>query len=460
MVFLKYAGKMKNFTSKPFILFFALTGLVIPQNMTLSAAEPWHIDFVNASGAVFGTQTRTITVAIIDDGIDSSDSDLRGLLWRNDDEILGNATDDDHNGYINDTFGWNFIGDSNDIAANGYHGSDVARAMNSILESAGVQSSFRFMPLVVTSEHGVTDPAVMRKAIRYAVDNGAHIINVSIGGTTLYYSADFDATVRYAYDHKVLIVAAAGNGATEDDAGVNLNAVKLSPVCNDGDANRVLGVGALDTKGYAASWSNTGRCVDIFAPGEKIMLTADAATYEVSGTSFAASIVSGIAAVLSTRSSLRGAALRDHILNTTRSSHGLQVPDLSNALQELPGQINNALIHTVSDGALIRIASSPAVYLIQSGMKRHIVNERVFLANGYSWNSIRTVTDDSIALPSGTPVTFTGDDKDRDGLTATEEIACNTDPLNDDSDHDGYLDGQEVRNGYNPLGIGKGVTCS
>jgi hypothetical protein len=71
-------------------------------------------------------------------------------------------------------------------------------------------------------------------------------------------------------------------------------------------------------------------------------------------------------------------------------------------------------------------------------------------------NNVLVVTDADLAkFPDGEALAFDFTDEDQDGLNYEEEILFGTDPAIDDTDHDGYLDGEEVRNGFNPLGPGK-----
>ncbi|MEP0548230.1 MAG: S8 family peptidase [Rhodothermales bacterium] len=136
-------------------------------------------------------------------------------------------------------------------------------------------------------------------AIRYAVDNGALVVNMSFGKS---YSPDkdaVDAAVRYAEERGVLLVHAAGNSAEDIDRAANFP----SQVLSDGArASNWLEVGASswDPDAFAASFSNYGVTnVDLFAPGEAIDVLEPAnATTRVDGTSVAAPVVSGIAALL------------------------------------------------------------------------------------------------------------------------------------------------------------------
>jgi len=136
--------------------------------------------------------------------------------------------------------------------------------------------------------------------IRYAVDNGAKVINMSFGKG---YSQDkkaVDEAVKYAMAHNVLIVHAAGNGNE------NLDSIKNYPsrtYAGGGQAQAWLEVGASGpnwARDLKASFSNYGKnSVDVFAPGVQILSTITGSKYEkYDGTSMAAPVVSGLAAIL------------------------------------------------------------------------------------------------------------------------------------------------------------------
>lgn len=134
-------------------------------------------------------------------------------------------------------------------------------------------------------------------AIRYAVDNGAKVINMSFGKHT---SPRADMTTRvleYARLHDVLLVAAAGNNH------FNIDSVTLYPLATDSEGHRLenlIRVGASDMKGHCCSFSNYGANeVDLFAPGQNILSVDTGGVYTKNdGTSMAAPIVSGIAAMI------------------------------------------------------------------------------------------------------------------------------------------------------------------
>ncbi len=157
------------------------------------------------------------------------------------------------------------------------------------------------------------------KAIRYAVDNGARIINMSFGKELSPYKYLVDEAILYAQKKGVLIIHAAGND------GNNIDKVKQFPTPNINGEFKIdnyISVGASamnhDLK-FAANFSNYGKeMVDIFAPGVRIKSLAPESNYDIAdGTSFSSPIVSGVAAlVLSYYPDLNYKELKDILLKS------------------------------------------------------------------------------------------------------------------------------------------------
>lgn len=289
-------------------------------NDEFSARQVYFKQINIPSAWSISSNQNSITVAIIDDGIHNSHPDLQSNLWINSGEKPGNGIDDDNNGYIDDYFGWDFVYNTNNVAPNGSHGTSVAGIIGAIADNgkgiAGVNKNVKLMPLLVCDKNGSCLTSAVVKAIKYAVDNGAKVINLSLGSTGVVgYTDDYDEIIKYAYDRNVIIVAAAGNGNIPYADGWDLNIHPESPVCNDNGANMVIGVGAVDDKNFRTKWTNFGsKCVDIYAPGVDILSTSlpslndyynqltsiDGGGYysKASGTSFAAPIVTGIVSLL------------------------------------------------------------------------------------------------------------------------------------------------------------------
>ena len=163
----------------------------------------------------------------------------------------------------------------------------------------GIATNTRIM-VVRTVPNGDERDKDVANAIRYAVDNGAHIINMSFGKAYSPWKGVVDAAVRYAQERGVLLVHAAGNDAK--DLATEKNFPNRYFASGD-TASLWIEVGASAWQGrgqLASGFSNYGaRQVDVFAPGSDILSTAPGDEYEAaSGTSFAAPVVSGIAAML------------------------------------------------------------------------------------------------------------------------------------------------------------------
>lgn len=205
----------------------------------------------------------------------------------------------------------------------GSHGTGVAAliAANRANEIGidGIAQNVEIMAIRSTPDGDERDKDVAL-AIRYAVDNGADIINMSFGKNFSPQKEFVDAAVKYAEEEGVLLVHAAGND------GKNIDEEENYPSATFLDGNKAsnwIEVGAtaiyLDQK-VAASFSNYGQQqVDIFAPGHDV-ITADTSSYynQISGTSFAAPVVSGVAAlVLSYYPDLSPAELIDILMTSS-----------------------------------------------------------------------------------------------------------------------------------------------
>jgi subtilisin family serine protease len=215
-----------------------------------------------------------------------------------------------------------FYGNADVTGPDAAHGTGVAGIVAAVRDNgspvSGVASAARIMVIRAVPDGDERDKDVAN-AIRYAVDNGAHIINMSFGKGYSPQKAAVDAAVRYADERGVLLVHAAGNDArdlgTEDSF--------PSQFYLDGDtARHWIQVGASSWHGgdrLAAVFSNYGvGQVHVFAPGVDILSTAPGDEYEAaSGTSFAAPVVSGLAALLmSYFPELSGADVRRIILES------------------------------------------------------------------------------------------------------------------------------------------------
>lgn len=467
---------------KKFLFFSFCIGVLNAQESAPSPLESDRLNWYNLDpkqNQIMGTSTdrayqellkgkepkKTIVVAVIDSGVDIDHEDLAGRIWTNDDEIPDNNIDDDNNGYIDDIYGWNFLGgkDGSHIHYENYeyvriyrnHRTEYASLENSsslsvdkkkeydlfkrcetvflkkleqyneesqqikrfeetyqiageILRNAmPVDTEFNeenirkintddqriassqefylslydngfdekdlriwsssnadflekhlnleFQPRLIAGDdpsdmtdldygnndvkgprpvHGTSVTGVIAAnrdgigidgiadkvkimvlrtvpkgderdkdialSIRYAVDNGANIINMSFGKQFSPYKEFIDEAVAYAEQKNVLLIHAAGNSASNND----LVATYPNGLYSNGkDIPHWMTVGSnnhLKEAELVSSFSNFGRkSVDIFAPGEEMISLNVDDRYEISsGTSLAAPIVSGVAALV------------------------------------------------------------------------------------------------------------------------------------------------------------------
>lgn len=266
------------------------------------------------------TGSRDIIVAVLDSGTDINHEDLRENLWKNPNETV-DGVDNDNNGHVDDVYGWDFV-DHDPIPApnpaTGYsfagieHGTVVAGLIGAVgnngIASAGINWQVRLMPLRILDSNGAGTTDVAAEAVAYAVSKGASVINLSLVGDQS--SQTFHQAIMNAYQAGVVVVAAAGN-APKNKPAINLNLTPQYPVCAKGagitDAT-IIGVAALDEFDVLAPYSNYGsNCVDISAPGDSLPSTMyrdisldlpDTYGGSWSGTSIAAPLVSGAAALI------------------------------------------------------------------------------------------------------------------------------------------------------------------
>jgi len=235
-----------------------------------------------------------VVVAVIDSGIDRSVEQIAGSLWINEGEIPENRIDDDGNGYVDDVHGWDFRdGDADSLSGSSIHphGTIVASiiaAQPGELPIVGIAPGIRVMDvrfLDSSNSFRASDWKTFIKAIEYAVDNGADIINLSIFANGRP-PRDFEKALASATARGVIVVGITGNlGETE--------------VMYPGKLASVVAVSATTRSDLLAGFSNQGPEVALCAPGEAITaLTKGGRAATQSGTSFAAPHVVGILALI------------------------------------------------------------------------------------------------------------------------------------------------------------------
>ncbi len=261
---------------------------------TYSQSGP-NTKVTQAWGAMSASASDVPVVAIIDTGLDYNHSIFvnSNAIWRNPGEIANNSIDDDGNGYIDDTMGWNFFAGNKLPFDDDEHGTHVAGIVlgvtQDIFASPMAAAKIKIMPLKFLGADGSGSTSNAVSAIYYAVNNGANIINNSWGGST--YSQSLHDAVTYAYTHHVAVISAAGNYGSNNDA------TPLYPANYPVPSN--MAVAATTDYDNLASFSNYGKTsVRIAAPGVSIYSTVPGNGFKyMSGTSMAAPFVAGMAAV-------------------------------------------------------------------------------------------------------------------------------------------------------------------
>jgi subtilisin family serine protease len=307
----------------------------------VAASPEWQLRAVHAD-AVPDTVLRaagSLTLAVIDTGADLTAPDLAAKT----------------------PAAWNTRTGSGDVRDANGHGTFVSSlAAGSITNDDGIAGSGGDVQLLVVksgSDRGSFTDMDEAAGITYAIDHGARIINLSVGGATT--STTERKAIQYAIDHGALVVAAVGN---EYDAGnpVEYPAALLQPVGSNGVGGAGLAVTASSTDGRRATFANTGTWVSLAAPGEHVFgavaATSSPALYPRttlpgaksglygygSGTSFATPQVAGAAALVWAANPSLTAQQVAQILKETASGHGRWTPDLGFGIVDVAAAVARA----------------------------------------------------------------------------------------------------------------------
>ncbi len=237
-------------------------------------------------------------IAILDSGIKLDHPEFDNRIWKNEAESESNS-DDDQNGYIDDINGWDFANDDNDPTDDHGHGTNVAGITgatgNNLIGYAGINWNAQILPLKILDDENLGYYSWWISAIYYAVDQGADVINMSVGG--LGYSQGMEDAIKYAYQNNVPVIACMMNENGE---------VPYYPAAY----SETIAIGSTDPDDKRSSkfpWnnekgSNYGEHIDLTAPGNYIygLSYQDDGNYGTywSGTSQATPLVTGVASLL------------------------------------------------------------------------------------------------------------------------------------------------------------------
>ena len=299
----------------PVVLVALLLMLLLPSAAAASGTDPLRarqhgLELSGlADAAQAGARADGVVVAVIDTGVDLDHPDLAGVLVPGRDFVDGDTRPDDENGH-----GTHIAGVIAAVSGNG-------------VGIAGGAPGARIMPVRVLGADGTGDPAVIADAVRWAVDHGADVINLSLGDTgpadRLRKGGPLDLALREAADRAVVVAAAGNDSQVERVYRAGVPAVVVEAVGPDGQL---------------AAFSNVGDPRSVAAPGVDILSTVPGGYGRMSGTSMAAPHVAAEAALLIGRGA-DPATAREVITSTAHPTDdprlGAGLIDAAAALQAL-----------------------------------------------------------------------------------------------------------------------------
>ncbi len=289
----------------------------------------------------------TVIIGIVDSGSDLQHEDLAANIYTNNADPV-NGVDDDNDGYIDNYFGWDFVGNSastmipdnnpdvtSDTTDHGVHVSGIASAVSN--NGRGVASiAFNAKLMIIKAGADNNSKSIYKgyEGIKYAADHDAKIINCSWGGPG---GGQFgQEMVDYAVAKGSLVIAAAGNESTEDPG---------YPAAYKG----VLSVASVTNSDVKSGFSNYGYSVDISAPGSSIYNTLNGNKYGfLSGTSMATPMVASAAALVKAKYPSYNGLQIGEVLRTTSDPIDASNPSYANKIGKGRLNVFKALTQTTS----------------------------------------------------------------------------------------------------------------
>ncbi|GIE33030.1 hypothetical protein Ait01nite_060750 [Actinoplanes italicus] len=243
--------------------------LGVPTGSDPSRSQQWGLDKIRTNEAWQRSTGAGVKVAVIDSGVDATHPDLQGNVLSGFDAITDRA------------------GSTTDRHGHGTHvAGTIAAVTGNDIGVAAVAPDVKIIPVKVLSDSGSGNMSDTAEGIIWAADNGAQILNMSLGSTSKV--AAVTNAISYARSKGVTVIAAVGNDRE-----------KGSPTSYPGADAGVIGVAATDSGDRIGHYSTAGNYVDVAAPGTNILSTYPGGQYKsMMGTSMATPHVAAVAALL------------------------------------------------------------------------------------------------------------------------------------------------------------------
>ena len=314
-------------------------------------AEQWHVKTLNLAGAWTHATGTGVTVAVIDSGVDADHKDLQGQVLPGLD-LVDSGGDGDTD----------LVGHGTTVSA------IIAGRSDDNVGVVGIAPKAKILPVrVLDRENRYDDALIVAKGVRWAVDHGARVINLSLGGNGS--SPALAAALDYAFAKDVVVVACTGNA--------NASASSSSGVWYPAREPGVIAVAGMEKDGDVLwSGSITGKETVVAAPATQLVGARPGGYWRVQGTSFAAPMVSGTAALIRSRwPTMSAAEVVNRIIKTAKdrgpagrdAQYGYGLIDPTGALtaEGVPAVLRNPLDTTASPG-IAGFGNAPASGQAQS----------------------------------------------------------------------------------------------
>jgi subtilisin family serine protease len=307
--------------------------------------------------AAHATGASSVYVGVIDEGIDFNHPDLAANMWTNRHDPI-DGIDNDGNGYVDDTNGWDFHNNDRTVYDGGNgdkHGTHVAGTIGAEggngIGVAGVAWDVTMISgKFLSPSGGYTSNAV--KAVNYFTDlkvrHGLNIVATSNSWGGGGYSQSLHDAIIWGAKNNILFIAAAGNNGTDNDSTIrypsNFNTTVGTSTMSAASYDAVLAVASTTNTGALSGFSNFGATtVDLGAPGSSVTSTLPKNTYGTySGTSMATPHVTGAAVLAAAHYTLSGSALRTKLLGSTTATASLAGKTVTGGRLDLTGYVGTA----------------------------------------------------------------------------------------------------------------------